>query len=263
MIVYILIAIILYLVYRQIILQNQLKKQENRKQLELNQQNIPLPQSNPKTKHETNIPTIDSNVSDVKFDLKPVSKKPRYRKTRHQSSHKQELNKETIIQWASEYDKDHPWWNEEEKRIGNKIHEENEFGLETLYEIIHWKFYTLPGREKRTRNLIQDYEDQDIRKITKKALSSDKNDRNRLKTLTSIKGIGVSLASTILSLYDPDNFCVYDIHVMREIYGQEPKYMFTGYEYYIELLQYLRKESKRLELPVRTIEKALFKKNLS
>ena len=44
--------------------------------------------------------------------------------------------------------------------------------------------------------------------------------------------------------------------------GKEPKNMFTGCKHYLRLLDYLRLESKRLDLHVRTIEKALFKKNL-
>ena len=52
------------------------------------------------------------------------------------------------------------------------------------------------------------------------------------------------------------------IHIMKEIYGEEPKYMYTSNKHYLRLLEYLRLESKKLDLPVRTIEKALFKKNI-
>jgi hypothetical protein len=79
---------------------------------------------------------------------------------------------------------------------------------------------------------------------------------------TKLKGVSSTIASTILTFHNPQYYCVYDIYVMREIYGIEPKYMFTGYKHYLRPLDYLRLESKRLDLQVRTIEKALFKKNL-
>ncbi len=49
--------------------------------------------------------------------------------------------------------------------------------------------------------------------------------------------------------------------VMREMYGELPKYPFTQNNHYLRLLQDLREESTKLDLNVRTIEKALFKKN--
>ena len=84
----------------------------------------------------------------------------------------------------------------------------------------------------------------------------------RISLLSEIKGIGVALSSTILTFLDPDNYCVYDIHIMRSLYGNEPKYMFTGSKYYLQLLKDVRKIAKEHNLPVRTIEKAYFKKNL-
>ena len=169
---------------------------------------------------------------------------------------------EDIQYWAAKYDEDHPWWTAEEQRIGELIRVNNEFGLDTLKEIVHWKFYTLPGRRKRVNNLLTKYSDQQIREITRKTFKQ-KTDQKRIETLRTIKGVGVALASTILTMYDPQQYCVYDIHVMREVYGQEPKYMFTSNKHYLQLLKDLRKNAQKHNLPVRTIEKAYFKKNLS
>ena len=74
--------------------------------------------------------------------------------------------------------------------------------------------------------------------------------------------MGISLASVILTFYDPVNYCVYDIHVMREMYGKEPKTMFTDNRHYLRLLRDLRGLSMKYRLDVRTIEKALFLKNI-
>ena len=201
----------------------------------------------------------------VRFDLKPVYRsKPKFKVTPVSEKPKPDLlAKDEIIKWNTKYDEDHPWWNEGEQRIGSQLREEKEFGLDTLKEIIHWKFYTLPGREKRTLNLIQDYTDEDIRSITRKALNlSITQEKKRIEYLSSIKGIGVALSSTVLTFLDPDLYCVYDIHIMRSLYGKEPKYMFTGSKHYLQLLKDIRKIAEEYDLPVRVIEKAYFKKNL-
>lgn len=168
---------------------------------------------------------------------------------------------EDIQYWANKYDEEHPWWMVEEARISEILRKNHEFGLKTLGEIVHWKFYTLPGRRKRVNNLLKIYSDKQIREITRKTFSSN-TDKERIETLCTIKGVGVAISSTILSFYDPGRYCVYDIHVMREVYGEEPKYMFTGNTHYLKLLKDLRIISEEHNLPVRTIEKAYFKKNI-
>ena len=173
------------------------------------------------------------------------------------------LSRTQLLEYAQQYDKDHPWWTSEEKRIGDQLRKDQEFGMDTLKEIVHWKFKTLPGREKIVNNLLKQHTDTEVRELTNRILPmTTKYDSDRITWLCKLKGVGPALASTILTFYNPADYCVYDIHVMREIYGEEPKYMFTGNKHYLKLLDYLRLESKRLDLPVRTIEKALFKKNL-
>lgn len=173
------------------------------------------------------------------------------------------LSKKEILELASKYDEDHPWWTLKERELGNRIRIVNEFGLDVLKEIVDWKFKTVPSRIKRINNLLKRYRDEDVREITRRVLPLGlKHDDNKISTLRMIKGIGVSLASTILTFHDPRNYCVYDIHVIREMYGGLPKYPFTSNKHYLRLLQDLREESTKLNLDVRTIEKALFKKNL-
>ena len=173
------------------------------------------------------------------------------------------LSKQEILQWAKKYDDEHPWWTLKEKEIGNNIRANSEFGLETLKEIVEWKFKTVPSRIVRINNLLKPCTDEDIRKVTRWALPLGiQHDNNKITALRKIKGIGVSLASTILTFYNPQDYCIYDIHVMREMYGELPKYPFTQNKHYLRLLQDIREMSTNHNLPARSIEKALFKKNL-
>ena len=169
-----------------------------------------------------------------------------------------------ILEIAAKYDEDHPWWTSEEKRIGDQLRRDNEFGMDTLKEIVYWKFLTSPPyKEKNTNYYLKNHTDEEVRELTSWILPlPTREDHNKVTGLRELKGIGVALASTILTFHNPQDYCVYDIHVMREVYGEEPKYMFRGCKHYLELLEYLRLKSKKLDLPVRTIEKALFKKNI-
>jgi len=174
-----------------------------------------------------------------------------------------ELNKREILDLAAKYDEDHPWWTRKEKEIGDRIRVAQEFDLSTLKEIVEWKFKTVPSRIKRINNLLKRYRDEDIREITSWVLPlGTRHDDNKITALRKIKGVGISLASNILTFHNPKDYCVYDIHVMREMYGELPKYPFTSNKHYLKLLQDLREESIKLNLDVRIIEKALFKKNL-
>ena len=203
----------------------------------------------------------------LEFSLAPVIKKPK-RAPRRISSGSEEkarlnLTREELQSLVKKYDQESPFWVSEEKRIGDQIRKEKQFGMDTLKEIVHWKFLDLPGREKRVNNHLKQHTNEDVRKITGWILPLSTNeDRKRVEGLRMLKGIGVSLASVILTFYNPQDYCVYDIHVMREVYGKEPKYMFTSSRHYLRLLNDLREYSTRVNLPVRTIEKALFRKNL-
>ena len=197
---------------------------------------------------------IDKNALD--YTLTPV-------KSKEESPRLKKITEEWCVFWSKKYDCEHPWWTNVEKQIGEKIRKEGKFGKETLNLIVHWKFLTLPGREKRVKNLLEVHSEEDVLRISSSTFSIPRfEDRKRVQNLRKLNGIGVALASTILTFYDPTNYCVFDMHVMRETYESFPKHIFTTPKYYLNLLWDLRQVSKRVHLPVRTVEKALFMKNM-
>ena len=227
------------------------------------------PSRNPETNRKVQGAILNTSIKPININYLTQPTTPRethHKVTPTQNCHTvsiENLSKQELLKWAKKYDEDHPWWTMKEKEIGDKIRADNEFGLETLKEIVEWKFKTVPSRIVRINNLLKQSNDKDIREVTRWVLPLGiRHDNNKITALRKIKGIGVSLASTILTFYNPHNYCVYDIHVMREMYGELPKYPFTQNKHYLRLLQDLREESTKLNLNVRTIEKALFKKNL-
>lgn len=174
-----------------------------------------------------------------------------------------ELGRDEVLRLAHEYDRTSPQSIQQEEVLGHLLRTERELGLKGLRAIMEWKFATLPGRITRTRHLIRGHSDAFIRSVTRRALALPVDqEATRIRELRRIRGVGVSLASVILAFYDPEHYCVYDIHVMREVYGREPRAMFASSKHYLRLLHDLRARSRCLHLSVRTLEKALFQKNI-
>ena len=73
--------------------------------------------------------------------------------------------------------------------------------------------------------------------------------------------VGPAVASTILTFYNPKEYGVFDIHIWRELFGKEPKNLFTT-ENYLKLLAELRGLANKYGLDTRIVEKAFFKKNI-
>lgn len=132
-----------------------------------------------------------------------------------------------------------------------------------MVELNDWKFTgNEPRRINNLRN-IRKNNDADVRKITRSAFLDMKIDRQKVDLLAdNLKGVGTAMASVILTFYNPRAYCVFDIHVWKELFSKEmPPYLYIT-ENYLKVLSKLRNEAKKYSLDdVRTVEKAYFKKN--
>ncbi len=173
------------------------------------------------------------------------------------------MNKIELLWWKDKYDKEEDRYNkgdEEELRVRfqtNKFITQND-----LERIIKWKFQgRLGGRQKRILKLQKDVEEPIITEVSKLAFES-KDDGIRLHLLSYIKGVGNALSSVILTFYDPENYGILDIHSWRELFGKEPKDLFSSPRHVIRFFEEIRGISSHTGLSCRDIEKAIFKKNL-
>ncbi len=169
-----------------------------------------------------------------------------------------------MLGWLKRYNDDDEFLDLEEK-LGVKIREQGYITKDDLIKIIRWKFRkNLIGRRKLVLDWIKDTKNSEIIEITKKAINL-KDEKKKIKFLCKIKGVGVSLASCILTFHNPKEYCIFDIHIYDEVFNTDhntrPKYFSSKPKYYLELLDKLRKLSIEYSLSVRDIEKALFKKN--
>jgi len=123
-------------------------------------------------------------------------------------------------------------------------HERNPFFLNfnEFDQILRWKLRNQYGRQKALRNGNTESIIESITLLAFRITHTDKNYELelRLNLLTTIRGVGIGVASAILALCYPGEYAVVDFRGWRQIFGTE-KSFFTINDY----VQYL-KEIKKL-----------------
>jgi thermostable 8-oxoguanine DNA glycosylase len=101
-----------------------------------------------------------------------------------------------------------------------------------------------------------------VRRLTRKALST-RSEQERLEYLTAIRGVGVPMASAILTLIDPQHYGVIDIRVWQVLFAmnsvfKNPKGIGFTFKQWYHYLCKLRYHAKELGVCVRAVERTLF-----
>jgi len=171
------------------------------------------------------------------------------------------MNKKEIIFWRNRYDKEEDRYTTGlEEKLREKFQKNRFVTKEDLQEIIRWKFQgQLKGRQLLNLKRLTTFNLSAVEKISKLAFEVN-SDKLRIKLLTVIDGVGLAVASVVLTFYDPDHYGVLDFHAWNGLFKNSKK-VFTEKDC-LEYFNKLREISKKLGLPCRDIEKALFKKDL-
>jgi len=170
------------------------------------------------------------------------------------------MDKEEILKWAKLYDEKFPEWTKTERELGDKLRKTQEVTIEDLVVMSNWKF---SGNEPRRINNLRNVKknnDEDVKNITRRAFLDAKSDKQKTDLLDSLWGVGTAMASVILTFFNPKKYCVFDIHVWKELFGEKRKILYKT-ENYLEVLAKLGNEAKSYDQDVRTAEKAYFTKN--
>lgn len=173
------------------------------------------------------------------------------------------MDKKEVLDWVRRYDEQEDFYNRgDEEELRKKFQKNKVMTKDDLIKIHKWKFQgTLIGRQKRMLNILKNVNTEIIEKLSKEAFNSS-NDKDRLILLSKIPSVKNSLSSVILTFYDPQDYGILDIHSWRELFGEEPRDIFSNKQRVLDFFNELRKISNKLGLSCRQIEKALFKKNL-
>lgn len=172
-----------------------------------------------------------------------------------------DMNKKEILHWANKYDKVNPDWNVKEKELGDRFREIKEMTKDDLIEINEWKFKkTNPDRWIENLPRVRNNSDSDVRDISRNVFSEIKSDKDKTDALDNLNGVGTSIASVILTFYNPKEYCVFDWRVWQELFGDVPENLYLT-ENYLKVLEELRNQAVEYNLNVRTIEKAYWTKS--
>lgn len=125
-------------------------------------------------------------------------------------------------------------------------------------EILRWKLRSQYGRQQEIRKVNTE---EIIRSVTGLALNISHPDIDyelelRVGILSSIRGVGVPVASAILTLVYPDKYGVIDFRVWRQIFEHEStNFTISDYKKYMKVL---RKFSVELGWTVQEVDIAIW-----
>jgi thermostable 8-oxoguanine DNA glycosylase len=125
-------------------------------------------------------------------------------------------------------------------------------------EILRWKLRSQYGRQLEARKVNTE---EIIRSVTGLALNISHIDQDyqlelQIGILTSIRGVGVPVASAILALIFPDEYAVIDFRVWRQVFVREAtSFTVSDYKKYMKVL---RNFSEELGQPVQEVDLAIW-----
>lgn len=110
-------------------------------------------------------------------------------------------------------------------------------------------------KSARQRKNYEKNDDLTIKEVTRFSFST-KSEKARIESLQILYGVSYCVASTVLHFAFPDRYPIMDFRVIESLEWEQPKrYSFDFWQKYCDKM---RKLSKKYNLPIRTIDKALW-----
>jgi hypothetical protein len=162
-----------------------------------------------------------------------------------------ELTRENIEYWSIEYDKKYRGTKDETTEIKLKKVLENQRYLEKqdFIELYNWK------TARQTKN----YQKNDaviVKKVTTISFSTT-NEKERVNTLIKLSGVKWAVGSAILHFAFPNLYSILDFRAIWSLGWEQPKSY--NYIFWQKYHKRIRAISQQVNLPIRTIDKALWK----
>lgn len=140
---------------------------------------------------------------------------------------------------------------------------EKYLNAEEFEQIICWKLDTQANRSKQQRKINVDGL---VIPITKayfniNSISFAYETEVKIKLLTSLKGVGTPLASSIMALTEPTKYCIIDSVLWAFIYNED-KSSFTVNDY-LRFHLYIKNLSQKLDRDIQKTEFTLWKLSMN
>lgn len=125
------------------------------------------------------------------------------------------LDREFVLEWSSRYlDEMTPAERDQESHLFDvlalSVQEQGFFTRSQFLEVGRWKALRATGPMKANS-------DGRVQNVTALALSP--TNRERASTLTALAGVGLPMASALLTVWQPENYTVYDDRAQRALEG--------------------------------------------
>ena len=128
-----------------------------------------------------------------------------------------------------------------------------DFNRENLNVIVRWKM------EGAHLTRVMSYVDQNTETDIAHALSSAitaGTEREAIEVLDRLHGVGVPVASAIMTTIDPVRYTIIDIYALRSLgISDAPT---NSVDYYLTYLRKCRELAQQLKIPLRTLDHALW-----
>ena len=163
-----------------------------------------------------------------------------------------QINKKNIIKYFGKYNKRYENTRGEavEKEIKRVLKKRRYLNKNDFIKICLWK-------SKRPKRHYEGEENDNltVKEVTRFSFAT-KSDKARIESLMILKGVSWPVASTILHFAFPNKYPILDFRVLWSLGGRVPQtYSFGFWRRYCNRICSI---SKRLNLPIRTIDKALW-----
>lgn len=160
------------------------------------------------------------------------------------------LNTNIIKEYSKKYDANYQ--NNPDSIIENDLR--NWFSKHNYLDKKHFIKLGL-WKSKRPKKQYESNSDELIKEITKFSISS-KNEEVKIKSLFVLRGVSWPVASVILHFANPDMYPIMDFRAIWSLGWNQPN-SYT-FEFWQKYCNEIRDLSKKLDLSIRTIDKALW-----
>lgn len=161
-----------------------------------------------------------------------------------------QINKKNIIEYSEKYDKRYKNTHDEmlEREMKQILKRQRHLNKNNFIKICLWK-------SKRQKKNYELNDELTIKEITRFSFAT-KSDKARIESLTILKGVSWPVASTVLHFVFSNKYPILDFRVLWSLGWKVPQtYNFDFWQRYCDRI---RSISKRFNLPIRTIDKALW-----
>jgi hypothetical protein len=108
----------------------------------------------------------------------------------------------------------------------------------------------------RSRSRVENNDESTVRSATQRALAA-RSEAERIEALLSLAGVGVPTASALLYFAFPDDYPILDVRALESL-GQPTDRTTYSVSYWLSYLDSCRALAKEAEVPIRTLDKALW-----